>query len=59
MCEAKRITDILCKICKVNFVNKYKKEGDFKYGNKTLKEYYLTNDMGKELAMIENFDIIS
>lgn len=25
-----------------------------RYGNKTLKEYYLTIDMGKELAMVEN-----
>lgn len=25
-----------------------------RYGNRTLKEYYLTIDMGKELAMVEN-----
>lgn len=25
-----------------------------KYGNKTMKEYYVTIDMAKELAMVEN-----
>jgi phage anti-repressor protein len=28
-----------------------------KYGNKTMKEYYLTIDMAKELAMVENNQI--